>query len=480
MIILAWFIGAAGVGLLALISVFPAILEMIVSLRIERGVIFYSTKYISEGNLEELRNFFYSYIIFKFFIGTLVALINMLTSEYIAINVFHNNALVKYIKLYTIVIVPLSLYHLNELYFRTRLMFKEWMISSAVLATIRTALAYIVLLSSYGIEGLIIVDAIWYASYFFVGLTCLLVFLSRNNVSISSYKFSSFLQENAKAIKYSTPLFIESFYGTVRTNIDIWLLGWLFNEHIVGVYCIARDLLLRTLGLLRPIYTSALTVAFNYFHTKGEEKLRENVVELLKFALIFSVPVFGLCFVIPHQILGFFYPTEFLEGATYFQVLSFEILFFAISNSLAVLYIAGGKPWTIGKLSMLNFAITLITSSILISCMGATGAAIAYVCPTLVQSTLLWVFIRPSVGKLFEKITLSIIPSLSLVYIALYSGVLFDRPTTVSISILFILVFHLTFYAVKGYREISPNILYQITKSLPQPLRDLIQKILFK
>lgn len=484
-IIVAWYVGAVGVGKLALITIFPSLSLMIFSIRIERGFLFFSTNYHRKKNYEKVRDFFYGYIIFKASTGLIVSILNLLLADFIATSVFHDNTLTPLIKLYTIAIIPSALFELNELYFRTKLMFKEWAASSAFLATLRTLLAYVLLVSSWGLIGLIFVEAIWYSISFLIGLIGLMIYLHKNKIPLISFSLRSSLYEVRKCIEYSAPLFIGSFFGIVRENIGLLLLGYFLNTRIVGIFCIARELSTRIINLFNPIYTTATTIAFDYYHAKGEKRFHESITELLKFSLVLTFPVFFFCTIFSEEIIAFFYPEEFIEGGNLMRIFLIDVILLAISNPLSTYFIAGGRPWFIGKLSLLDLVSVSVASILLIPILGPLGAAIAYITPSAIRDLLLWIWAKPpSISRHITNVLLSNTPSVVFVYImriiAIYLGIWsqLSKPIIAILFFAYFAIFSLTFYEIRGYKQFNTELIDKTIDNLPTFFRICLKKVL--
>lgn len=183
-------------------------------------------------------------------------------------------------------------------------------------------------------------------------------------------------------LSYGLPLTVTFALGWIISSSDRLLIGWLLDDHAVGVYAVGYDLAQQSLGLLLVIiYTAAFPLAVNALEREGGEAARVQVAA--NGALILSVAFAGAAglAVLSPQLIAVLVGEQFQEGAQ--AVLPWVALSAAIAGIKAFHFDVAfhlsaesrGLVVTGGLAALANVGMNLI----LIPAYGIVGAAWATV-----------------------------------------------------------------------------------------------------
>jgi O-antigen/teichoic acid export membrane protein len=179
-----------------------------------------------------------------------------------------------------------------------------------------------------------------------------------------------------KILQYSYPLLIISLGSLALTEIDTVMIGLLSSSYEVGVYAIAKQIILKLPHISFAIALGTMPI-FAKITEENKEELKKKFLKIIKInALIFTIVCVLLVFLSP-----FFIPLIF--GVAYkasvlpLQILSIYLFFLASSIILNNFLDYSGKA----KKRAIHMSITLcfnvLLNLILIPKYGSVGAAIS-------------------------------------------------------------------------------------------------------
>lgn len=198
---------------------------------------------------------------------------------------------------------------------------------------------------------------------------------------------------------------VENWMFTISTNLDMIILSSMLGEVAVGLYSAAWRYV-RLGATAAKSFTRAAFPMMARLHTESQETFERVFRQTVFFMCLVALPIIAVVAVIPDRVVALIFKPEYAESAPILQILIAVMLFEFLNPFLSFTLFSQGKQ----RCSMYVAAIGLICSPILllvlISQMGAVGAAIATVTSGLIATSTYFSFILPPAALL--RIVLSI------------------------------------------------------------------------
>lgn len=219
------------------------------------------------------------------------------------------------------------------------------------------------------------------------------------------------------------------FLGNFAANIDVIMLGKIFDGQTLGIYHIAKQLVLRPSQILLPVVTKVSYPIFGKIQNDIQQT-KDYYIGMIGLLSFIVFPVYGLVFLLSPEIINIFLGSEWIASINIIQSLVFYAAMIAIGTPIGSLVMAKGKAnW--------NFwwnAFWLIFISVLMLSIYSYGITIVAISISLSQFILTFIGFKFMISKLmdisffeyYKKIFLSLFLSVSSL-IAVYIGIyLFD------------------------------------------------------
>lgn len=134
-------------------------------------------------------------------------------------------------------------------------------------------------------------------------------------------------------------------------EIDILIVGKMLGAESLGVYSLAKQIVLKLYSIMNPIFLNVLSPILSSMQ-KERGKVKQYYLKVVYLLASFNFPVFLLIIILSREILAIMYGSNYMSG---YWVLSFLVFSFAtntISNPVGSLQIATGRTdigfmWTI-------------------------------------------------------------------------------------------------------------------------------------
>ncbi len=186
----------------------------------------------------------------------------------------------------------------------------------------------------YGVMSLV------YGQLFTVGLNQLIYAISgwhsqRILFHFSFHEVKSFLNIGIYQIGTQIVDFIAS-------RLDVFLIGKFFSMEELGVYNIAKDIIIKPFSIINSITTNVFSSAF----AKIQDEVTSLVYyfsKLIKATAVFSVPVYSLLFLMSSFIVSILYAPDFADIAIFIRLLAIYGVFSSITSQAGSLMIAKGR-----------------------------------------------------------------------------------------------------------------------------------------
>lgn len=210
--------------------------------------------------------------------------------------------------------------------------------------------------------------------------------------------------------------------STIATQIDVILIGKLLGTETLGLYNIAKELILRPIQLINPIITK---IAFPVMSKVNHDinHVKRIYLKLIKYIASVNFPIYVVSFILAPEIITLFLGEKWLNATSVFQILSIWALLRSVGNPVGSLVMAMGKPqyemyWNI---SIMFFTFTVVYVS---SFWGIEGVAWGNAGSMLVLFIPGWYFLVHKLCKasLMEYIESVIVP----LWISIGTGVIIN------------------------------------------------------
>lgn len=242
--------------------------------------------------------------------------------------------------------------------------------------------------------------------------------------------------------------------STMATQIDVLLIGKLLGTEALGLYSIAKELILRPSQLINPIVTK---VAFPLMSKVNHDinEVKRLYLKLVNYVSSVNFPIYVATIILAPEIITVFLGEKWLEIVPLFQVLAIWALLRSRDNPIGSLVMALGKPqyemyWNISMMVYMPIMIYIAAH------FGIIGIAYGNLLSVVILFIPGWYFLafrlcRVSLKEYFMSSFSPLLISLFsgiVVYMFLYFG--FDN-LIYRLFITFIIGFLLLYFMYKKY-----------------------------
>lgn len=255
-------------------------------------------------------------------------------------------------------LLPISLldlifYGIGRLYdtvLQKELKFKVIVFRNIVCSLLSLILAIILALMDFGIYSLV--------------LSTLFQTLS-NNVwnAIAGQRYyklqlSISVKENIPLIKigiYQTGTQIVDYFSS---KFDVLIIGKLLGVELLGIYSLAKELVLKAILLLNSIVNKVILPFFAKMQNNNAD-LRRIYCQIIRLLSLVNFPASMLMFVLSTPLVTLFYGKDYLEAAPIVSILAIWSLFVCISNPVGNLAIAKGRTDISFQYTLIRLLVTV-------------------------------------------------------------------------------------------------------------------------
>jgi len=356
------------VGSFGLWSFFLSIMTLVFTISYF-GINTSSKKFIAQYNkTESLKNILISSIKLRFIISLTFTLIFLITYKPL-VNILNKPEL-EILFLYGIPLIFLS-------------GFVEYF-KSVFIGLHRIKYNFFVNLSEYGLKLILVVLFLLFSNSLINVVNSFTIALLITTILGFYFLYFNFYKDLKKPnknftkdiLKYSYPLIWITIGFLALTEIDTIMIGILSTATEVGIYAIAKQIILKMPHISLILVMGAMPI-FAKLNNENKEKLKKKLYNLLKInSLIFILIILGILFLSPFFI-PLIFGRDYIKSILPLRILTIYLFCFATSVILSSFLDYTGKA----KIRAINISITIILNIILnlilISKYGAAGAAIA-------------------------------------------------------------------------------------------------------
>ena len=189
-----------------------------------------------------------------------------------------------------------------------------------------------------------------------------------------------------------------NFLDFVSNKIDVFLIGRFFGMADLGIYNLAKDLILKPKQIISTLINSVVSAAFAKIQS-NLALVRETYVKMADLVSFITVPIYILMAVYAESIVTIIYSADYLEVAALLRILSFVGLLSSIDSLAATIIMAFGRTeigliWTTVRV-VLSIVTILIASS-----MSISAVAYGLLIVAIISFVLYWRFAIYQIIKL--------------------------------------------------------------------------------
>lgn len=240
-----------------------------------------------------------------------------------------------------------------------------------------------------------------------------------------------------------------NFLDFVSNKIDVFLIGRFFGMADLGIYNLAKDLILKPKQIIATLINSVVSAAFAKIQS-NLALVRETYTKMADVVSFITVPIYILMAVYAEPIVTIVYSADYLEVASLLRILSFVGLLSSIDSLAATIIMAFGRTeigfiWTTVRV-VLSIVMILIASS-----MSIYAVAYGLLIVSILSFILYWRFAIYQIIKLklldyIKSIMYNVLIAISLAVI--FVLVKLFLPDTMSFSIMQMCAFLISYLLV--------------------------------
>jgi len=385
--ILARWVGPAYLGVFSLATAIMRLTEVIAKAGLDVGVLKYVSEKIGENKNDEIRGIISSSIKMGMILSLFVSIMLIVFSRWLAISLFSSTELLRTVLICNAIAIPFSVSMIiiaSATQAFKLLKYKSFVINIFVpLISLLSMIIGLQISNEVAISIPILFSSI-------SGCVLIAFFLSKLiKKNISPYAKINLIklirsEFSVELLKFSYPLMFVTIIGTAMHWMDIYMLGFFYDNTTVGMYHppartagLMRMILIAFMGIFSPILTE--------LYSNNDRKGMVHVYHLVvRWIMTLALPLFLLIILFPKKVMFLFGP-QFQESYMILSILTTAVL---IQTFIGI----GGPTLTMTGYPKINFFnsifILLINFALniyLIPIYKGVGAAIA----TLISMTIL-------------------------------------------------------------------------------------------
>jgi len=155
-------------------------------------------------------------------------------------------------------------------------------------------------------------------------------------------KFYVSFEENFSLVKMGLFQTGTQIVDYLASKIDILLIGHLLDIEVLGIYSLAKELLLKLIGLINSIANSVV-LPFLSAKQDNDQALNEMYCKVIHYLSFITFPVVAITVILSHPIVEVVYGVKFIDVALLVAILSIWAFGVCIGNPVGNLIVAKGR-----------------------------------------------------------------------------------------------------------------------------------------
>lgn len=325
LVVLAKILGPEAYGTMAILNVVVGFSALFVDLGMSK-IIIHKQDSITENQLHSL--YWFNIFLALFVYGVVYLSANLVAN-------FYNNIELEFLLqlLSTTFIIKAFAIQYNVI-LQKEMLFKCLEIIGIVAIFLNFVIALLFAINGYGVISLI------YATIISSILSSILTLYYGSRFHKIKFYFS-FLQIK-EFFSFGLYWTGSKFLGNFAGNIDIIILGKVFDQQILGIYHIAKQLVLKPSQILLPVVTKVSYPIFGKIQN-DISKTKDYYLGMIGLLSFLIFPMYGLLFLLSSEIVNIFLGREWIDSISIIQSLVFYAAIIAIGTPIGSLIMAKGK-----------------------------------------------------------------------------------------------------------------------------------------
>lgn len=310
--------------------------------------------------------------------GILLGIILFFSADYVSVNLFHNSALIYYLKVFSF-LIPLSLFSSSLLCILRayELIQENSLIQNILQNIVKFVLLLFFLMLAMGSRNSIILS-------YSLGVLAMLIasyLICRWKIK-GIFRKSNLLRKEKKILRYdlfsySWPILFMSVIGSLFYWIDSFSIGYFKNTLEVGIYNAATPI--AALFAIAPeVFLQLFYPLINKEYGRKNMKLIAQLSkQVSKWIMLVNLPLLLLIAIFPGVLINFFFGASYLAAENALRILAFGAFFSSMVVICNNLLSMCGKTKIILLNTVILSVLNLILNAILVPRYGINGAALA-------------------------------------------------------------------------------------------------------
>lgn len=213
------------------------------------------------------------------------------------------------------------------------------------------------------------------------------------------------------------------FIDYLSSRLDILIIGKLLGTETLGVYNLAKEILLKAMTMINGIANKVALPIFAFIQ-EDLEMMRENYCKLIKIITYISIPIFVLIGSVSIPLVDILYGVDYADVAPIMMIFSISFIFVCIGNPVGNVVTAEGRTdisfyYTIIRL-LYSLVIVYFTAKngIITTSWGQVFLAIFGLLVTWYME--LWFIIKLTLKRYLKSFGLNAAVSLALILVGYY------------------------------------------------------------
>lgn len=186
-----------------------------------------------------------------------------------------------------------------------------------------------------------------------------------SGLSTTKIRFHFRLSEIIDFIKIGSYQLGAQILDFLSSKIDVILIGRFFGMDELGIYNIAKDLMLKPYQVISSLVNSVASSAFSKIQN-NIIAIKENYKKIVKVISLICIVIYAIMFVFADTITEILYAPEFSEVATFLRILVFIGIICSINGQASILQVALGRTdigfkWTL--IRVVSYLSVILVSS---------------------------------------------------------------------------------------------------------------------
>jgi O-antigen/teichoic acid export membrane protein len=469
-VVIARNFGSEVYGLFSLAITISSVFIAIAALGLVEGLVRYISLYRGKNKPEKIKYVFSLTLFTSLISSAIFSLIFFLSSNFLAVNIFHNSELVIFLKIFSLVPFLMVLFGVFSSALRAFEKIFWYSFATNIFQNLLKIL-FLVLLIFTGLNSGA-VSMSYVLSIF--GALVLSYYVCKHQVpwifKKSTLKTEEKRQIKGEIMKYSLPLMFLGIFSFLFNNLDSLALGFFRNASEVGIYStaiITVSMVWFTQELFMQLFLPLVTKEFS----KGNFLLVKEISKQVgKWIFAVNLPISIIVILFPNAIINILFGSQFIAAGPVLRILAVGQLIFSLGSLLTnLILITGRSRWVLINLIVVSL-INLILEIVLVPHYGLLGAALAATISMSLLSLILFVEVKyllsmtPLRKTMVRIFLVSIIPALALFYIR--KIIPLNLVSMIFMVLMFFLTYFLLLYLTKCLDKKDILILKSIKKKL--------------